>query len=473
MVQVGVALIATLVALVGTVALLSRASSRRRPHLFAWALTQFGLCAALGATAVGLLVGFSEPLFRAAEIGGALVAPLWLAMGVIELVTQPFPVKFATRLVVVSYTIVAVVILALDPLRRDFTSTLPKPDDHYEWLPQAVIAGAHLIAVTTLVICAAVTALHARDIAGAAPTVLLPVALVALAGVLIVSGTRGYLPGAASVFAMGAASALIWFGAIRTIPFRPADDEGDYNAYDRDGYDRDGYDRDGHGAGHGAVYDEPPRGERVDRGDLGGEEAGSWPPPRHRRGAAEPVPAPMAESPLSAPIPPVSPVPPAPVPPPQVPPMPPMPPVRPASAAARSQAYGEPLPPHPPVALEIPAGAYGQITVYTLLDGRESAFDQLSRETVRAAQQGEPGTLIYACHEVVGAPTQRIFYQLFRDQAAFEEHQRRPYVRQFLAGSRPHVIATNVIELRLDTAKVMAMAPPTGPELQMGRPWGS
>lgn len=453
MVQVGVALIATLVALVGTGVLLSRASSRRRPHLFAWALTQFGLTAALGATAVGLLVGFSEPLFRAAEIGGALIAPLWLAMGVIELVTQPFPVKFATRLVVVSYTIVAVVILALDPLRGDFTSTMPKPDDHYEWLPQTVIAGAHLIAVATLVICAAVTAMHARDIGPAAPNVLLPVALVALAGVLIVSGTRAYLPGAAAVFAMGAASALIWFGAIRTIP-APQDD---YAADDYDDYDRD-YERAGYGGGYDAVYDQPPRGDRGDRGEFGGEDAR----PRHRRGAGEQVPGPMAESPLSAPVPPVPP-PPVP-PPPQVPPMsamPSMPPVQPP-AAGRSQ---------PPVPLEVPAGAYGQITVYTLLDGRESAFDQLSRETVRAAQQGEPGTLIYACHEVVGAPTQRIFYQLFRDQAAFEEHQRRPYVRQFLTGSRPHVIATNVIELRLDTAKVMPMAPPTGPELQMGRPW--
>jgi quinol monooxygenase YgiN len=447
MVQVGVALLATLVALVGTGVLLSRASSQRLPHLFAWALTQFGLWAALGATAVGLLVGFSEPLFRTAEIGGALIAPLWLAMGVIELVTQPFPVKFATRLVVVSYTIVAVVILALDPLRGDFTSTLPKPDEHYEWLPQAVIAGAHLIAVTTLVICAAVTALHARDIGPAATNVLLPVALVALAGVLIVSGTRGYLPGTAAVFAMGAAAALIWFGANRTIPVHTEDYESDY------------------GAEYDAVYDAPPHGDRGDRGDRGdyvGEEAR----PRHRRGSAEPVAGHMAESPLAAPIPPVPPVPPVP-PPSQVAPMPPMRP-----AANRPQPYGEPLPPHLPVAAEIPAGAYGQITVYTLLDGREGAFDQLSREAVRAAQQSEPGTLIYACHEVVGAPTQRIFYQLFRDQAAFEEHQRRPYVRQFLAGSRPHVIATNVIELRLDTAKVIPMTPPTGPELQMGRPWG-
>ncbi|HEU5155461.1 MAG TPA: antibiotic biosynthesis monooxygenase [Streptosporangiaceae bacterium] len=454
MVQVGVALIATLVSLVGTGAMLSRAFDRRRPHLFAWALTQFGLCAGLGATAVGLLVGFGEPLFRTAEIGGALIAPLWLAMGVVELVTRPFPVKFAARLVIVSYTIVAVVILALDPLRGDFTSTLPKPDDHYEWLPLAVIAGAHLIAVTTLVICAAVTAARARDIGPAAPNVLVPVALVALAGVLIVSGTRAYLPAAAAVFAMGAAAALIWFGAIKTVPASPEHAD-DYDEYE-------------YGDGYEPVYDERPRGDRAAQGGRGAhgahgdrvafaaEDGG----PRHRRGAAEPLPDPMAGAPLAAPIPPIGSMPPG------------VPPPGQAVPGGGAQPYAGPLPSQPPVAAQIPPGAYGQITVYTLLDGREGAFDRLSRETVSATQQGEPGTLIYACHEVVGAPTQRIFYQLFRDRAAFEEHQRRPYVRQFLADSRSHVIATNVIELRLDTAKVVPMAPPTGPELQMGRPWG-
>jgi quinol monooxygenase YgiN len=458
MVQVGVALIATLVALVGTGVLLSRATALRRPHLFAWALTQFGLCAALGATAVGLLAGFGQPLFRTMEIGGALIAPLWVAMGVVELATRPFPAKFAARLIVVSYTIVAVVILALDPLRGDFSTTLPKLDDHYEWLPQAMIAGAHLIAVATLVICAAVTALQARDMKRAEPNVLVPVALIALAGVLIVSGTRGYLPAAGGVFAVGAAAALIWFGAMRTIPVRSDDEDYEYDDYE---------------AGYDVGYDDRPRGEYVEFG----EEAR----PRHRRGAGEPPAERVAgAAPLSAPVPPG---PHGMAGPPGMqgplgPPGSPGPPgpyggaVPPGPPAGRGQPYAEPFQQQQPVAAELPPGAYGQITVYTLLDGREGAFDRLSRDTVRAAQQNEPGTLIYACHEVVGAPTQRIFYQLFRDQAAFQEHQRQPYVRQFLADSRSHVIATNVIELRLDTAKVTPAAPPTGPELQMGRPWG-
>jgi quinol monooxygenase YgiN len=105
------------------------------------------------------------------------------------------------------------------------------------------------------------------------------------------------------------------------------------------------------------------------------------------------------------------------------------------------------------------AGACGQITVYTLLEGREDAFDRLAAELVKAARALEPETVIFACHEVVGGPTQRIFYQLFRDDTAFAAHRRQPHLQRFLAESRTHVLATNVIELRLGAAKVPLPAP--------------
>jgi quinol monooxygenase YgiN len=125
----------------------------------------------------------------------------------------------------------------------------------------------------------------------------------------------------------------------------------------------------------------------------------------------------------------------------------------------------QPLPVEP-VAAQMPAPfvaastspeMYGQITVFTLLDGRESAFDQLARDAIRAARDTEPDLVIYTCHEVVGAPTQRIFYQLFRDQAAFQEHQWMPYVLEFLGESRTHVQDTNVIVLKLNDAKVLPL----------------
>ncbi|WP_309239695.1 hypothetical protein [Actinomadura sp. J1-007] len=83
---------------------------------------------------------------------------------------------------------------------------------------------------------------------------------------------------------------------------------------------------------------------------------------------------------------------------------------------------------------------------------------------MNGARTAEPDTVIFACHEVVNAPTQRIFYQLFRDEAAFAAHRRQPHLRRFQAESRGHVLATNVIELKLGTAKVPPVPPgPSGP----------
>jgi quinol monooxygenase YgiN len=44
----------------------------------------------------------------------------------------------------------------------------------------------------------------------------------------------------------------------------------------------------------------------------------------------------------------------------------------------------------------------------------------------------EPGTLVYAVHEVEGEPNARIFYELYRDRAAFDEHERQEHTRRFL-----------------------------------------
>ncbi|WP_433566931.1 putative quinol monooxygenase [Nocardia sp. CA-151230] len=61
-----------------------------------------------------------------------------------------------------------------------------------------------------------------------------------------------------------------------------------------------------------------------------------------------------------------------------------------------------------------------------------SAFDQLVADTVKAIIEHEPGTLLYATHTVDGEPLARIFYDVYRDREAFEEHERQPHTRRFL-----------------------------------------
>ncbi|MCP9982060.1 putative quinol monooxygenase [Actinomadura madurae] len=250
----------------------------------------------------------------------------------------------------------------------------------------------------------------------------------------MVSGTRGFLPAPLAVIALGAAAGLVWYGAMRTIPVYDEEGYDDYEDEPATGYEEQGY----------APASRP---EPV---------PAPTPPPDQRRGELR-FPEPSSEElrfPENTSIP--------------VPAQPAYP-ESPASNPAGPTAVdgiGNALDQSPLAGLARPgalggelANACGQITVYTLLDGRESAFDRLAADLVKAALAAEPETLIFASHEVVGAPTQRIFYQLFRDEAAFAAHRRQPHLQRFLAESRTHVIATNVIELKLGAAKVPLPAP--------------
>ena len=70
---------------------------------------------------------------------------------------------------------------------------------------------------------------------------------------------------------------------------------------------------------------------------------------------------------------------------------------------------------------------------------------------------------MYVIHLVPNAPLQRIFYEIYRDRAAFESHESQPYMQRFVAERRSCVLATNVIELRLKYAKVAPLPNPQAP----------
>jgi quinol monooxygenase YgiN len=121
----------------------------------------------------------------------------------------------------------------------------------------------------------------------------------------------------------------------------------------------------------------------------------------------------------------------------------------PAGSAAGAPAAGAPRP-------------YGRILIFTLLDDRVADFDRLAEETAEYIRTGEPDTLVYVIHLVPNAPLQRIFYEIYRDRAAFDSHESQPYMQRFVVERRTCVLATNVIELQLKYAKV---APLPGPPL--------
>ena len=127
----------------------------------------------------------------------------------------------------------------------------------------------------------------------------------------------------------------------------------------------------------------------------------------------------------------------------------------------------------PPAGLLSPPGPaprpYGRILIFTLLEDRVAEFDRLAAQLAEEVRISEPGTLVHVIHLVPDAPMQRIFYEVYRDRAAFDSHENQPYVMRFVAGRRSCVLATNVIELRLKYAKV---APLPGPPQRTPVPHG-
>ena len=87
---------------------------------------------------------------------------------------------------------------------------------------------------------------------------------------------------------------------------------------------------------------------------------------------------------------------------------------------------------------------FGLAVRFTLKPGHEEAFDQLVSATVAGIRDQEPGTLVYACHMVKDRPELRMFYELYRDRAAFDVHEDQPHVRHFLAERGQHLAGVEV-----------------------------
>ena len=104
----------------------------------------------------------------------------------------------------------------------------------------------------------------------------------------------------------------------------------------------------------------------------------------------------------------------------------------------------------PPTVL--PPGTYGRILIFTLLDDRVADFDRLAEQTAEEVRTREPDTLVYVIHLVPNVPLARIFYEIYRDQAAFYSHESQPYMQRFAADRGSCVLATNVIELTTKSA---------------------
>ncbi|MDP4500717.1 putative quinol monooxygenase [Nonomuraea turcica] len=457
-------------------ALIRRLRDEPEGWLIAWTVAAVALCLSLGVIAVGYLMGFGSVTFRLYQVTGSMLAPLWLAVGMIQLLTERVPPRFLAWLMGIALTIVAGTIMIIDPLKStEMGKTLPASSSFWNLVPSYLLIGVHAVAVLIMLAMLVVAAIKWRS-GDEYDTDNLHASLVIVpSGIALVGAMRFTVPPLFTTALLAVAAAAIWYTVLR--PLAPYEDD------DEDDFD------DQRGA---PVRQESPMpaGGRSQRGrgampePVPAADLPPGPPPRptglgdlvaeYRAGdqqvdyAARMVP-PSGAGPSTGYI--MNGAPPQPAPPQQD--LPPqradyaMPPGPPPSGPATGMFYTgsdvfSPAPPQPqpqqqPGSSKPSPNIYGLLTVFTIMDGAGEAFDRLAEATVEAVRRGEPDTLVYVCHAVKSAPLQRIVYELYRDEVAYRDHQRQPHVERFVNERQSMVLATNVIELNINAAKVVPL----------------
>jgi quinol monooxygenase YgiN len=507
-ISLGAAAVGALAALVLAGLLARRCIRAPRIATVALLFATAGLTVALGAQAGGYYRGFDQSTFRAVQLGAQLIAPLALTWALAEITGKSMGARFASRLVLGAITVVGAVVLATDPLSNAaFGKTWPAASVHYQIIPNAVLKFIVAVAALAAVIALIVTGVRARQSEGWR-TLFLAVAVISIASVLT-DLMRVKLPANSGYAAICvAAAALAWLAAgrasvvrlesLRSGGYAWDEDTGSFMRYhgedtggfgyadDTGGFRRYRAEPDGRG-----WYGDDTGGFRRDATDTdlrgwfrpGGEDAEG-----PRRDAPAPVPAApdtgygtgygiTGAGPETGDVA-LDPMAPGQLPYGQV-----APPSRGHNGASNGAglvetgdvlpALGEYHPLPDSVSAEDTSRLYGQIAIYTLLDEAAEDFERLASEVVEQVKTREPDTLVYVMHGVPAAPMQRILYAIYRDEAAFDRHERQPYIRQFEEEREPYVLATNVIELGVRHAKFTPAAAPRQPRARKVRPRGS
>jgi quinol monooxygenase YgiN len=473
----------------GTGVLVGRCIRVPRMDLVAWACAVAAIAVALGAAALGGHDGYSSATFRTVQVGAQLIAPLWLVWGMVELAGRSIAARFGAKLVVAALTVVGAVVLITDPLASTpFSKSWPIGSDHYQIIPRSVltlIAGVTVLTVVVTLIVALVRLrgdpgwlrpLIAVAAAGVAAVALLALrlslpanlaypalcaigaGLATFAGLTAVKVSLGELHGegyeAGGPAGLGARAAAVRpeefaedaaFGAAypRRLENGAGQRFGDDDWYRLDRRDQpnggyppgDGYRQDGgyemNGAQSGDVarrwgdgYQPPADGQPDEAGGLSdADRTGVWQPRTLGRAGGLGAAAGFGGG----------------------------------LGMGADVARGGADPAGPEAAGGDQAAAqrlFGLIAIYTLAEGQEEEFDALAERVVEEVRASEPDALVYAVHSVPNAPMQRIFYEVYRDQTAYEEHKRHSYIQRFDLERAPYVLATNVIELGTQQAKL-------------------
>ncbi|MBB4934161.1 quinol monooxygenase YgiN [Lipingzhangella halophila] len=249
--------------------------------LLIWVLSAVSVAIALSAAFLGALLGFSGITFRVFQIGVTLFGPVLAAWGAVEFACGSARVRFGSRLVVATLTIVPLVILSVDRLGGQYGSGFPAMSEHYDVIPVYVLGLVHTVVVGTLLGCliAVLSGGRARPrLAGHQATVL---GLIGLAVLLEIIVGRFGLSFLGQLLIVGAVVSL-WVACVKVqSPPRDASPRG-RRAGRRDGFDDPDDDFDDEpDDGRFGMEDDVPRRRRSAAGGFDGD--GAVPPERATR----------------------------------------------------------------------------------------------------------------------------------------------------------------------------------------------
>ncbi|WP_327049184.1 hypothetical protein OG320_15660 [Microbispora sp. NBC_01189] len=225
--EVLVALLAfagALLASITTGVLVRRLRDEPAGWLIAWSIATGALAVSLGAVAVGHLTGFGPVTFRAYQITGSLLAPLWLAVGVLQLLAEKAAARFAGWLLGAALTVVGTVIMVLDPIvASGLAKTLPDGPTHWDLWPEWLLRGVHGLVVFLLLLALGIALMSWRDGDDYDADNMNATVVLAPAGMAVAGALEFGLPGLIVVPLMAAAAGGVWYAVAR--PLAPYDDE--------------------------------------------------------------------------------------------------------------------------------------------------------------------------------------------------------------------------------------------------------
>src|SRR6266567_5134625 len=223
-----------LVAAVATGLLAGRCVRQPRIGFIVWTAATLGLTIALAAQSMGFASGFGPATFRAVQLFALMLAPLWLAWGLVELTVGSDAARFGVRLISAALTVVASVILATDPLTaQPFGKAWPLTGTHFQPVSRDALDVVQVVAVVVAVATAVLAAVRASRESGPAldsgPALGSRPALTAVVpatlAVLMTAGQRFPLPAKVAYPLLSmVAAALVWFAVSRVgeLPRRAA-----------------------------------------------------------------------------------------------------------------------------------------------------------------------------------------------------------------------------------------------------------